>query len=709
MFATAGGSIKIWDAQTYSLLQEVPSGHVGGLTWAQNGQCIASLRENSSEINLYAINSKSAANIGVVRVVDSPSYIKFPCRSSHYLGVGSKEGTVALWNLKTKSEKKAFTVSNSPISCVAFNHNDSHIAASSKGSIYLLSTMNNNVGGPYKIFDKPVTEVVYSMVKKSLVGCSSEGGSVALFDSNANKLLHTFANAHAAPVSSVSFSPINELLMTSVGYDKKLVCYSIQTKKQILTHKSSVPLTSATLLPGCQHIALGAMTGEVFIHDLRIIRKPLATLQAHSKAVTSVIMCPAAKHLAEGASGDTKTANTKPKKKVASAPEASSKSDSSVKGSSEDTKSLTEVSPEEKPEISPLPSVNPSQDVMAAIFSPVRPAELSPASHEQDKELPKFDSVMSQAFSPVRSTSGSIPDSLPPTYKGKAAMIEDIFSPVRTISSDDAHTDFHDVFSPIRSNTQNTDIPQIITDFSSPQSQNEIQHRPDSSNRRLSNKSVKFSDKLGQDEKSPKSSPYKENVDPNKSPVVPVAPSKDKRNPSSTHIDTSIEKVQSPLQPLNDQQYLVNSSARKCFMKYVSEVSEQSGHQSPSDASECSKNQANTVISKKSGENKLNSSPGDNDTELLDASQGNYEGTKLGSTASHMQVELIRSCMAEVLDDFEDDINKRMMNLQFVVTKQYLQLKEMMEQLHGLHTLTNGLLTENERLQTENAWLRHKF
>ncbi|XP_064119216.1 protein NEDD1-like isoform X2 [Macrobrachium nipponense] len=711
MFATSGCSIKLWDAKKYTLLQEIPSGRVDGLTWAQNGQCIASLGESAAEITLYAVNSKSTANIGVVRVVDSPSYIKFPCRSSHYLGVGSKDGTVALWNLKTKSEKKAYTVSSSPISCLAFSHNDSHIVASSKGSIYLLSTMNNNVGGPYKIFDKPVTEVVYSMVKKSLVGCSSEGGSVALFDANANKLLHTFANAHAAPVSSVSFSPINELLMTSVGYDKKFVCYSIQTKKQILTHKSSVPLTSATLLPGCQHIALGAMTGEVFIHDLRVIRKPLVTLQAHNKAVTSVILCPAAKHFSEGASCDPKAANTKPKKRVPSATEISSKSDASTKVSPEETNPPAEVSSEEKPEVSPLPMANPSQEVMSAIFSPVRPAEqLSPANHGRGEELPKFDSVMSQAFSPVRSSPGYLSDAPSSASKDKAALIEDIFSPVRTAPSDDASSNFHDVFSPIRNTTQGSDIPQIITELSCQQSQDELQLNLDSSDRRLSNKSVKFCDEFHQEVPSPKSSQHKENVNPNKLPVVVVTPSKETRNSSSAHPDTPSEKVLCPLQPVNDQKWEINSPARKSFMKYVSEVSEQSpGRRSDSSPAEYSKNQTNSIVSNKLEDSKLTGSLDDKVTKLSDASQKIYEGTKVGSTASHMQVELIRSCMAEVLDDFEDDMNQRMMHLQFVVTKQYLQLKGMMEQLHNLHSLTHGLLTENERLQTENARLKCHF
>lgn len=76
-----------------------------------------------------------------------------------------------------------------------------------------------------------VTDMVYSRVKKSLLGCCSEGGSVALFDSHANKVVHAFHTAHSSPVASVSFSPVNELLMISVGYDKKFACYNVHTKQ----------------------------------------------------------------------------------------------------------------------------------------------------------------------------------------------------------------------------------------------------------------------------------------------------------------------------------------------------------------------------------------------------------------------------------------------------------------------------------------------
>lgn len=59
-----------------------------------------------------------------------------------------------------------------------------------------------------------------------------------------------------------------------------------------MTHRSSAPLTSAAFLSGGQQVALGTMTGQVFIHDLRSLRTPLATISAHTKAVTSIIVQP---------------------------------------------------------------------------------------------------------------------------------------------------------------------------------------------------------------------------------------------------------------------------------------------------------------------------------------------------------------------------------------------------------------------------------
>lgn len=164
MLATAGDTVKLWNTQNYSLYQEIPSvnGRVIGLTWNQDGQCLAGLGETGDEIILSAINAKSAAMIGVVRGMDSPSCIKFASRSPHYLGIGSKDGSVAIWNVKSQAQKKVFAVTDTCITKISFSHNDSHIAAASKkGAIFLLSVVNNSSAGPFKVFDNKVCKIFF--------------------------------------------------------------------------------------------------------------------------------------------------------------------------------------------------------------------------------------------------------------------------------------------------------------------------------------------------------------------------------------------------------------------------------------------------------------------------------------------------------------------------------------------------------------------
>ena len=44
--------------------------------------------------------------------------------------------------------------------------------------------------------------------------------------------------------------------------------------------------------------------------------------------------------------------------------------------------------------------------------------------------------------------------------------------------------------------------------------------------------------------------------------------------------------------------------------------------------------------------------------------------------ASHsvpqLQMELVRSCMVDVLEEFQDEVNSRLMHLQYIITKKFI-------------------------------------
>ena len=76
-----------------------------------------------------------------------------------------------------------------------------------------------------------VRQLEYSAFKKSMFGTASDDGAVTLWDANTRRALHSFKDAHNGPATGLAFSPINEMLMMSVGLDKRVVCYDIQKKQ----------------------------------------------------------------------------------------------------------------------------------------------------------------------------------------------------------------------------------------------------------------------------------------------------------------------------------------------------------------------------------------------------------------------------------------------------------------------------------------------
>ena len=61
----------------------------------------------------------------------------------------------------------------------------------------------------------------------------SEDGGLNLWDSNKMQLLKAFKNEHKAPATGLSFSPVNDMLLNSVGLDKRIVFYDVNSKRYV--------------------------------------------------------------------------------------------------------------------------------------------------------------------------------------------------------------------------------------------------------------------------------------------------------------------------------------------------------------------------------------------------------------------------------------------------------------------------------------------
>ncbi|XP_050699289.1 protein NEDD1-like isoform X1 [Eriocheir sinensis] len=718
LLATAGDTIKLWDASSHTFYQEIPfeTGHVRGLAWNQDGQCLASVGDSGEEVFLSAICGKSEANIGVVRGIETPTCLKFACRSPHYLGVGSASGTVTIWNIKAQTKKKVFTPTDRAITKIAFSHSDSHIAtATKKGTLYMLSIVNNVTAGPYQIFNNQVvTDLTYSRVKKSLVGCCSDGGSVSLFDTHASKMVHSFSSAHSSPVAGVAFSPVNELLMVSVGYDKKLSCYNVQTRQPVITHRSAAPLTSVTFLGLGQLVALGTMTGQVFIHDMRSIQTPFATLKAHRTAVTNVLLQPSPRSKSASSSKAGQRNNTeatlavpnqKPSKQV-------------LKRSCSDQP--TELSPEMKPQ----PESSPGDKFDLSVFSPIRETNLpnqvqTPQASGYD-QLPGHkitssvgDGASLSVLSPIRTTDLQHNNQSPVSQWMVDINEDNVLSPIRdTTLITKTDSDSVEIkpsptveVTPAMEVTDKENIEPSVSDtkdqISVQQQTNAnpiIIHEPPE---KESLPTQSFSHKA--DARSPCVTQGKVSQDQHLTPKMDVDICENLHSPLST---------QRPI-PASDS--TVTGGDSKVTKSNTSNISRDSNlpaqyfTMSPSTPSRrlSPPKKRQLLQPVQAADLDPDTPPGHTEAPAATTAAADTAATSHG--APQLQMELVRSCMVDVLEEFQDELNRRLMHMQYIMTKKFIQQQEVMEKLHRQYSLNEDLMKENEQLRQQIAHLQAKY
>lgn len=290
LLASGGEDVKLWDLSTTVPLQQF-SEHADGISslcWSHNNHFLASSSSVGDKVVLNYIKGSSTS------VTELAAGEKQTCialnSSSRYLACGGRNRTITVWDLKTKKMKKQYKGHKDAISCIIFNWNDTHIASgSSSGEVLIHNVVSGQCGSPLTTPTRqPIRNIQYSFFKKAYLAAVSDDGSLYLWDTNTNKLLTTFNNAHKAPATALAFSPLNNLLLASCGLDKRILCYDIMSKKVIKTMTVDAPLTSLAFMHDGATLACGSSRGKIFIFDLRKGAVPIKTLLGHKSSVQSL-------------------------------------------------------------------------------------------------------------------------------------------------------------------------------------------------------------------------------------------------------------------------------------------------------------------------------------------------------------------------------------------------------------------------------------
>ena len=118
--------------------------------------------------------------------------------------------------------------------------------------------------------DSCINEIAFSYLDRNLLGAGQDDCIVTLYDSHACKQTTQFTTGHKSAIKGVAFSPLNKLLLCSVGLDKNIVFYDINDKIIVKRIKTDVPLQSVSFCTDGHTIAIGASNmGAIMVYDLR--------------------------------------------------------------------------------------------------------------------------------------------------------------------------------------------------------------------------------------------------------------------------------------------------------------------------------------------------------------------------------------------------------------------------------------------------------
>ena len=229
--------------------------------------------------------------------------------TGRHLVVGNSNGIIDIFDFKSQTQKRKqyklqpeySGLSPLTVNCISWSKNDRYISTgNSNGSIILFNTVLTQMSKPWNFtpFKQErssqalsiisVTAINYSSLNTSILGAAYDEGSVALWDAN-KELMSGAYKTHNLPCTSLTLSPVSQILMVSAGIDGLIVLYDLNSKKSIKTIEASkTGITSLDLYKNGYTLCVGSLDGHVHMFDLRHCDESYKSFKAHDTSVNCI-------------------------------------------------------------------------------------------------------------------------------------------------------------------------------------------------------------------------------------------------------------------------------------------------------------------------------------------------------------------------------------------------------------------------------------
>lgn len=663
---STGDSVKIWDAVSMAPLEQFnphsASHPVSQACWSSNNQYLVSASGSGDKV---VVSSLKSTPVAVVELADGKKQTRVCLSSSsQFLVSGGLDHCVHIWDLKTKRLHRSLKDHKEEVTCVSFNANDSYVASGSTSGDLVLHSLTTNLSS--KAFghgtNQPIHDLRLSMVKRSLLGSVSDSGTVVLWDSNTQKELHVFDGAHKAPGSGLAFSPTSDLLVVSVGLDKKIVCYDTASKILLRSIRVDSPLTAVDFTLDGTGLVVGSTQGKIYQYDLRNSSAPTRITVAHKTSVTCLrFQSNASKHKSSKL-GSTKISSTKR---------------SSIKLSSSQSDPPTSTGP------APHRQVTSTGGAAAEVMS--REAEGHQGA-EQPPVTEKFSSVGRNSLDIFSPTREDAPDSRIPGMTGDAAFGRTHVTSLEMLSREGEGQQLIgrgslDIFSPVREDSQSATNSHRKTPLGTPLGVGLGTPLFGSAGRCFTPQSV-FQTPPPIKEEEPITAGAAEPCDSRKSDKA-----------SSSSLEAEIQTPPTTSQQTNHSQAAPPFFTPEPSLRRANGVQAQLSYDSPVQGAPPTSTAGLSAA--------MSSSLSQNIADVV--------GQAGAAPLTSLQIHFIQNMIHETMEEFRDACHKDIINLQIEMVRQfYIQLTE----IHGLiekYSVNESLVEEIEKLKEENRRLKANY
>lgn len=259
-------------------------GSIRSISWSKDGNWLA-LVPHSGLAEIVSVKDQLKL-IHTIHGIEEPSCASFQNTTKKNIAIGTKEGQVLIYDIKSRNVKKSYPRTASPVTRVEFTAKDGHVvAACENGEAYLYSNVHNNISGTFKIpRSQTISALRTNPIKRNYVVAGSNEGVVAVWDIHTNKNKF-FIGSHKAPVTAVAFSPINSDLVVSTGLDRQFCFYDIAGNKCIGSVFVENSMTSVDFSPDGKFVVMANQKGKIFVYDHKNIQQPIHSFFGHNGPV----------------------------------------------------------------------------------------------------------------------------------------------------------------------------------------------------------------------------------------------------------------------------------------------------------------------------------------------------------------------------------------------------------------------------------------